>query len=198
MNALDQKALEPCPFCGEDAVEHGIINMVGSTWRAVTCKGCQARSNLFKRSEDAIAAWNKRHSLAVAEAVEPVVWPGREFCETAERNVMRLAEHLRGNRHHAIAADAGLAIRTLLASPPPASSPKVSEDGCVCQDCGRTFIGDLLVPDDIWAKISPKPVDGNKTGGLLCGGCIVDRIVGRDIAAVVFAALSPDIQGDGP
>lgn len=68
--------------------------------------------------------------------------------------------------------------------------------GCTCQGCQRQFIGDLLVPDEVWAKIAPNHVAGSKGGGLLCGGCIVDRIVGRNIATVVFAALSP-VKGDG-
>lgn len=64
-------------------------------------------------------------------------------------------------------------------------------EGCTCQDCGRTFTGDMLVPDDVWEKISPAPVGGNKGGGLLCPTCIVDRMVGAGLTTAVHAYPSP-------
>lgn len=47
--------------------------------------------------------------------------------------------------------------------------------GC-CYDCGRKYgdefgFPDLLVPNDVWAKISPS----GGHGGLLCSACIVRR-----------------------
>jgi hypothetical protein len=51
------------------------------------------------------------------------------------------------------------------------SSPNL---GCLCQDCGKTFVVDILVPDDLWSKIKP---EGKGHGaGLLCGPCIMRRI----------------------
>jgi len=45
---------------------------------------------------------------------------------------------------------------------------------CICQSCGEQFSIDLLIPDELWAKITPKPeTDG---GGLLCGSCIMKRL----------------------
>lgn len=45
---------------------------------------------------------------------------------------------------------------------------------CKCQDCGRQYKVDLLIPNDLWKIIRPKgkPVDG----GLLCGVCIMKKI----------------------
>jgi hypothetical protein len=48
---------------------------------------------------------------------QPVAWPGRTFCERAERNIASLAEFLDGADDKEVARDAALAIRTLLASP---------------------------------------------------------------------------------
>ena len=65
---------------------------------------------------------------ALSSGEGDVPWPGREFCETAERNVMKLAEHLRGNRHYSVACDAGIAIRALLpARPQPPSKDNTNE-----------------------------------------------------------------------
>ena len=49
-----------------------------------------------------------------------------------------------------------------------------NNDGCTCQECGRQYKVDILVPDDIWEKIKPK----NKPAGagLLCGICIIKKI----------------------
>ena len=47
---------------------------------------------------------------------EPVAWPGRQFCETAERNTAELAKFIKGEDDLQVVTDAGLAIRTLLAS----------------------------------------------------------------------------------
>lgn len=54
-----------------------------------------------------------------------VQWPGRKFCETAERNVAELAKWVKGKDDKQVASDAALAIRTLLAaltSPPKAEA----------------------------------------------------------------------------
>lgn len=47
---------------------------------------------------------------------------------------------------------------------------------CRCQNCGNLYNVDLLVPDELWKRISPNPVEGYKGGGLLCGMCIMQRI----------------------
>lgn len=45
---------------------------------------------------------------------------------------------------------------------------------CTCQSCRRQFRVDLNVPDEMWARISPKP---NTPGaGLLCGPCIMEAV----------------------
>lgn len=47
-------------------------------------------------------------------------------------------------------------------------------DGCKCQCCGRRYRVDLLVPEDLWKKITIRPDD--LAAGLLCGRCIMSRI----------------------
>lgn len=45
---------------------------------------------------------------------------------------------------------------------------------CKCQQCGKQYRVDLIVPDYIWEKIKP---DGKAEGaGLLCGSCILNKI----------------------
>lgn len=45
---------------------------------------------------------------------------------------------------------------------------------CICQQCGKNYRIDLIIPDDIWEKI--KPVNKPKGAGLLCGTCIINKI----------------------
>lgn len=45
---------------------------------------------------------------------------------------------------------------------------------CRCQGCRKDYKVDVLVPDDLWRCITPRP--DNIAGGLLCGPCIVTRI----------------------
>src|SRR5690606_18381473 len=54
----------------------------------------------------------------------------------------------------------------------PASQPSES----VCEECQQELALDVHVPDPLWAKISPRPVEGYKGGGLLCPQCIVTRL----------------------
>lgn len=43
-----------------------------------------------------------------------------------------------------------------------------------CQGCWQHYTVDLLIPDDLWKLITPRPdSDG---GGLLCGPCIMRRL----------------------
>lgn len=46
--------------------------------------------------------------------------------------------------------------------------------GCICQDCGKNYTVDLIIPDKLWEEIKPpaKP----EGAGLLCGACIMARI----------------------
>lgn len=47
-------------------------------------------------------------------------------------------------------------------------------EGCRCQGCNSTYQVDIMVPDALWEKIKPK--DKPVGAGLLCGGCIMDRL----------------------
>lgn len=53
----------------------------------------------------------------------------------------------------------------------------LNSDGCTCHGCGATYRADLLVPDDVWAKISPSGAQG----GLLCPTCVMHRITDAGI-----------------
>lgn len=41
---------------------------------------------------------------------------------------------------------------------------------CKCQNCGKFYKIDLIIPDKLWETIKPK---GKKGAGLLCGKCII-------------------------
>lgn len=45
---------------------------------------------------------------------------------------------------------------------------------CKCQECGINYSVDIMVSNDIWKQISPKPK--TKEGGLLCAKCIGKKI----------------------
>ena len=53
--------------------------------------------------------------------------------------------------------------------------PPYPHDGEYGQRCGRVYDNVYRVPDDVWAKIAPSPVDGWKAGGLLCPPCAERR-----------------------
>ena len=45
---------------------------------------------------------------------------------------------------------------------------------CICQHCGKKYRIDLLISDRLWKIIRPK---GKKLwAGLLCGGCIMNKL----------------------
>jgi hypothetical protein len=45
---------------------------------------------------------------------------------------------------------------------------------CTCQSCGNKFSVDILVPNELWKLITPKPE--SLEAGLLCPKCIGERI----------------------
>ena len=49
---------------------------------------------------------------------------------------------------------------------------------CKCQNCGKQYKVDIIVPNDIWKII--KPFGKPEESGLLCGSCIADKIEERD------------------
>ena len=44
---------------------------------------------------------------------------------------------------------------------------------CICQKCGIEYKMDLIIPDELWIKITPSK---DEEGGLLCPSCIVKEI----------------------
>lgn len=77
---------------------------------------------------------------------------------------------------------------------------------CICMDCNKPYYYDLTVPDELWAVISPRKMDGWKTGGLLCPECIMDKTikfytdtigrVGKDIIRQLEEAFKPQYMND--
>lgn len=55
---------------------------------------------------------------------------------------------------------------------------------CKCQDCGKLYKVDVIVPDALWERIKPagKPVGA----GLLCGSCIITRIESIGVEKVLY------------
>ena len=49
-----------------------------------------------------------------------------------------------------------------------------SQQGCLCQECGKRYKIDIMIPDELWEKIKP---NGKARGaGLLCGSCIMKKL----------------------
>ena len=46
---------------------------------------------------------------------------------------------------------------------------------CKCQECGRQYKVDIMVPDELWENYI-KPKTKQKGAGLLCGKCIMLKI----------------------
>ena len=63
------------------------------------------------------------------------------------------------------------------------------EDGCLCQGCGKRYKVDLIIPNDVWAKICPNKnsIDPLYGSGLLCGVCIMQRVEDLDEFEVINA-----------
>lgn len=50
-------------------------------------------------------------------------------------------------------------------------------DQCYCNACDQAIYLDVILSTHLWTKISPKPYDGAGSDGLLCGRCIIDRLI---------------------
>lgn len=70
------------------------------------------------------------------------------------------------------------------------SEPEVFETPLGCFDCGFAYGGvgwcDVIVPDNVWLRISPS---GNE-GGILCFNCICRRIERLGLERVPFVVRS--------
>jgi hypothetical protein len=49
---------------------------------------------------------------------------------------------------------------------------------CKCQECGKQYKVDIVVPDELWERI--KPIGKPEGGGMLCGSCIMSRVEAFD------------------
>lgn len=47
-------------------------------------------------------------------------------------------------------------------------------DGTLCENCGRTYFFNLIIPHHLWEKV--KPLGKPQGGGMLCPQCIVSKI----------------------
>lgn len=78
-----------------------------------------------------------------------------------------------------------------------AASQNTNGGGYPCDGCGNHYNYDLSVPDDLWKKISPRPLDGYKTGGLLCPECILSRALSATIPATLSPKPLKELIADG-
>lgn len=67
--------------------------------------------------------------------------------------------------------------RAMLAAAPVNAMSGEEPKTITCEACEGPVEYDLLVSDDLWAKIAPRQVDGWKGGGVLCPSCILDRSI---------------------
>lgn len=68
-------------------------------------------------------------------------------------------------------------------------------NGAACFDCGRPYgheygFPDMIIPLDIWKRISPT----HDEGGLLCPSCICGRLHNAGISGVPAAFMSGPID----
>ena len=54
---------------------------------------------------------------------------------------------------------------------------------CICQQCGKKYKVDLLIPNSLWEKV--KPSGKEKGAGLLCSSCIMKRVEGLNIYGIL-------------
>lgn len=66
--------------------------------------------------------------------------------------------------------------------------------GCKCQGCGEIFLDDVNIPDELWERIKPSGKDIG--AGLLCGNCIVSKIV-RLLATKNYPTLRAQLKKEG-
>jgi hypothetical protein len=59
-----------------------------------------------------------------------------------------------------------------------------------CDRCTKPVTYDLIVPDEVWARIAPKPVDGWKGGGVLCPECIAGALASPPSQPALREALT--------
>jgi len=65
---------------------------------------------------------------------------------------------------------------------------------CKCQNCGKNYKVDLIIPDNIWEII--KPLEKPEDAGLLCGACIMNKIEELDDGYNVIYLIFPTERAD--
>jgi hypothetical protein len=60
------------------------------------------------------------------------------------------------------------------------------EDGCLCQACGVRFRGDLMVADEVWAKI-------RYGSNVLCPTCMMNRLIDDKVWS---AGMAVDVDSE--
>lgn len=161
-------------------------------------------TELMIESADAHASAPSREDvLACAQAIVDLAgeFHSAMFIEAAtpKRGLRRIAHDL----------SAHLSKWVALTGPPPAAPPAGDGDAVVsppvaapvvtghayCDDCGREYgnehgFPDLIVPKDIWHRISPTGDDG----GLLCPSCICKRVHDIGVTRCEAAFLSGPLE----
>ncbi len=66
--------------------------------------------------------------------------------------------------------------------------------------CGikyQDFPADMLIQDTLWELICPTPLDGWKTGGVLCPNCICKKLIELGLTRVEVIVDAVELMGKG-
>lgn len=180
-----QSNIKPCPFCGTQPEWYGEAISDGHyTLRCPNCH-CMIRED---RRDKTIGMWNNRFKESNKESIEtPII---NQLEET-------ITEWLKSGDENATNLAYQIFFKHIEREKTPASKEKpdfeeYNDEGCTCMGCDKKYDFDLIVPDETWKRISPKPVDGFKSGGLLCPQCIVERIKKHGWSAAHISEISEE------
>lgn len=112
-------------------------------------KVATAMHRIAARASEALIALSRR-SVDTADGVE-VAWPGRKFCEIAERNAWELAKFIKGEDDKQVVSDAALAIKTLLTSRSALAITEPEREPVAWQHRSRVRV-DAQYPWSKWGK----------------------------------------------
>ena len=59
---MTTQTLKPCPFCGGEAAAYSALDRNNFRMKHVGCLDCYTRTFVFSSFEEAIKAWNTRHT----------------------------------------------------------------------------------------------------------------------------------------
>ncbi len=115
------------------------------------------------------------------------------FSHRLERKTLKIGQWRRIAARAAVVVQGRAYLPGVAPAPAEAAGPTEDDDreaGCLCHGCGRRYLVDLLVPDELWDKIRPDPSRG-AAAGLLCPRCIGARLESLGQPAAFTLARTP-------